>query len=99
MVAQLVELRWRRAGNGRGQPFGDIGDVVAGDVMLDATTEGLQQGIDPVDLCLELKAKTDATAGLLSFEVDTCPVVTGAPGAGGFGTVTLDLSCLAEFAP
>ncbi len=85
MVAQLVELRWRRRGNGRGQAFGDIGDVVAGDVMLDAATQGLQEGIDAVDFGLELKAEADAAAGLLPLEIDTCPVVAGAPGAGGLG--------------
>lgn len=96
-MAEAFKLRGGMAGNGRREALGDGGDVVIGDVVLDPPAQGLEEGVDAVDLCLELEAEADAATRLLPLQVDTCPVVTGTPGARRLGAVTLDLARLAEF--
>lgn len=72
--------------------------MVTGNVILDTSAQGLQKGINPVHLGLELEAEADATSRLLPLEIDTCPVVTGTPGAGRLGAITLDLSRFTQLA-
>lgn len=69
-----------------------------GNVLLDAAAEGLQQGIDPVDLGLELETEADATARLLPLQIDAGTVMACAPGAGRLRPVAFDLACFAELA-
>jgi hypothetical protein len=68
------------------------------DVFLQPAAEGLQQGIDLVDLGLKLKAEADATTGLLPLEIDALSVMPSTPGACRLGSVAFDLAGLAELA-
>lgn len=64
-------------------------------VILKTSTKGLEKCIDAVDLGFELEPESNAATRLLPLKVDTCSVMTGAPRAGRFSTVTLDLAGLA----
>lgn len=72
--------------------------MVSGNVVLNATPESLQQGIDLIDFGSQLKAEAYTTARLLAFDIDACPIVSSTPGTGRLGSVTLDLAGLAELA-
>jgi hypothetical protein len=89
IVADAIDVRAiagsRREGMG----------LVLGDVLLDAAAEGLQEGVDPVDLGLELKSEADTTTGLLALEIDALPFVSHTGTACGLNAVTLDLAGLA----
>lgn len=89
---QRVSKSWRQALRLR------TGQVIVGDVLLDAAAQTLQQRINAVDLGLELQAEADAAARLLPLEIDAGPVMPRAPRAGGLGAVTLDFARLAELA-
>lgn len=89
---QRVSKSWRQALRLR------TGQVIVGDVLLDAAAQALQQRINAVDLGLELQAEADAAARLLPLEIDAGPVMPRAPRAGGLGAVTLDFARLAELA-
>lgn len=72
--------------------------MVVGDMDLYTAAQRLQEGVDAVDLGLELEIEADARAQLLALEIDACPVVPGAPRAGGLGAVAFDLARLAQLA-
>lgn len=69
-----------------------------GNVLLDAATQDLQQGIDPVHFRLQLHVEASTTAWLLSLEVDTCSVMRSTPATSWFGSIALHLACLAKLA-
>lgn len=65
-------------------------------VLLQPPSKRLQEGVDLVDLGLKLQPEANAASRLLSFQIDTCPVVTGTPRACGLSAVTLDLASFAQ---
>lgn len=67
-------------------------------VLFHTATKTLQQRVNPVDLGFELNIEACTTPGLLSFKINTCPVVRGAPPAGWFCPVAFHFACLAKFA-
>ncbi|KAH6609767.1 hypothetical protein Trco_003113 [Trichoderma cornu-damae] len=71
VLTEAVGGRRQVVAEGRRRPLSRRdGQVVVGDVLLDAPPQALQQRIDAVDLCLELQAEADAAAGLLPLEID-----------------------------
>jgi hypothetical protein len=66
-------------------------------VFLHATTQRLQQSVNPVDLCLKFQTEADAATRLLSFQIDASAIVASAPGAGGLCAIAFHLASFTEF--
>jgi len=65
--------------------------VVLGDVVLDSSTEGVQDSFEAIDFVLEVMNIGDPKPWFSSFLVHAYPIITGTPSARWLSSVAFDL--------